>query len=272
MSSQCRGPRVALTRGVPASLPDALLAPGVSKDSIDVAVARSQHAAYVALLRKHCAIVHELPPVDALPDSVFVEDAAVVRGERALQGVAGHTSREEEAALLAPALAQAGIAPLSASARLDGGDILAVDDVFFVGISTRTETAALQALEERFQCKAFPVQVEGGTLHLKSIVTWVKKAQCLVAEDSPAGRSAVEQIMKSSGSSWKVLWTPADAPGAANVLDLGDVVVVQEMDWEKSKSLRDGLELAGVQPVPCNMSELRKANGALTCCSILSWS
>lgn len=271
VSDQCRGPRVALLRSVPASLAEALLAPGINKDEINIDVARSQHAAYVALLREHCAVVHELPAADALPDSVFVEDATVVLRNRAIQGIAGHTSRAAEAALLTPALADVGIDVLSSSVRLDGGDILRAGDMFFVGISTRTEAAAVRALEERFSCKAFPIDVTGGTLHLKSLVTWVQKAQCLIAEDTPAGRTAVRQMIERSHKLWNVLWTPAEAPGAANVLDLGDVVLIQQMHWDAVEDLRAGLEKAGVRPLPCDMSELVKLNGALTCCSVLSW-
>lgn len=264
--------RLALARQVPSTLASGLLAPGVSPSSVDINLATAQHADYVSILREHCTEVLVLPEASEFPDSVFVEDAAVVLGRRALQGVPGHATRAGEAALLAPSLRAAGVDLVTTNARIDGGDVLYAAGRFFVGMSKRTDASAVHALHDRFGVDVVPIDVFGGVLHLKCVVTWVRGAQLLIAQDCPVGHAVVEQMMRSVNEVFNVAWVPKTAKGGANVLDLGDVVCIQQSDWELVAGLRDKLEAGGVRPVACDMSELAKANGALTCCSILDWS
>jgi len=261
--------RLAFVREVPSTLASGLLAPGMKPADIYVQTAKAQHEAYVALLREQVGEVFVLPVSNECPDSVFIEDAAVVYGSRALQGVAGHPTRAAEAALLAPELHAQGLEVVTANARLDGGDVLLAGDMFFVGMSKRTGPEAVTALKNAFNREVIPIDVQGGQLHLKCVVTWVKKANSFIFEDSVAGRDAYRQICEKTGTNWDVIWVPRIAKFAANVLDLGDCVLLQERFWDDLVEVREKLLLRGILPKPCDMSELAKANGALTCCSIL---
>ncbi len=263
--------RVAFVRGVPSTVPNGILAPGASASDVNVETAKKQHSEYVKLLQRHMDTVHELPIVEACPDSVFVEDAAVVLGRKALQGVAGHPARRGEIELLTPWLQEQGIEVHKVEMRLDGGDILFIQGKFFVGVSARTELLAAAGLSEWFSCDAIPITVADGTLHLKCVVTWVNAARLLVVQDSDVGRSVLRQMREAvKHADWQIAWVSETVPQGANVLDLGDAVVLQRAAWDDMQQARTVLENAGVQPVPCDMSELMKANGALTCCSILT--
>lgn len=276
LSNSCRSTprcssRVAFVRGVPSTLSQGILAPGVSSKSIDVGKAQKQHAEYVRLLRHHIDYVYELPTVESCPDSVFLEDAAIVLGDSAMQGVAGHQSRRDEIELLTPLLEEQGIQVKKMKVQVDGGDILYVEGQFFVGVSARTELSAASALSECFDCNAIPIDVADGTLHMKCVVTWISAARMLIVQDSEVGRSVLQQMREAAREAdWEVAWVPETAQHGANVLDLGHTALLQAAAWDEMIDVRSKLKRNGVEPVPCDMSELMKANGALTCCSILT--
>lgn len=261
--------RIAFARQVPPTLSSGVLAPGTNASTVNVAVASAQHGNYIALLRKYCDKVHVLPATPQYPDSVFIEDAAVVSSGRAMLGRAGHPTRDGEAALLAPALKEAGLQVSNVDVRFDGGDVLNTGDCIFVGISSRTERSIVNALKQTFGTDVIPVTVADGTLHLKCVVSYVRNARLLVAQDCVVGRDVVAQItIRFDGD---VCWVPPQAHGAANVLDLGSAVMLQKNCWLQLHGLRGRLEKSGISAVACDTSELLKANGLLTCSSIVVW-
>lgn len=142
---------------------------------IDFARIEAQHAAYVATLRAAGLEVAVLPALPRYPDSVFVEDAAVVVGDLAILTRPGIASRVDEPAHLRPALGSLGlrIAALDAPATLDGGDVLRIGPRLYVGQGTRTNCdgiARLSALVEPLGCHVVAVPL-GASLHLKTAVT-----------------------------------------------------------------------------------------------------
>src|SRR6185503_1062775 len=95
------------------------------REPIDVGLAARQHAAYEALLEELGWAVERLPVEPTLPDSVFVEDAAVVVDELAVVTRPGAESRRDETRSVGEALARhRPLARIEAPARLDGGDVL----------------------------------------------------------------------------------------------------------------------------------------------------
>src|SRR5512142_2358830 len=144
---------------------------------IDVERARSQHAQYEAALRSLDVAVLSLPEAPQLPDSVFVEDTALVLDECAIILRPGAESRRPETELIEPVLAPyRQILHIEAPARVDGGDLLRVGRDIYMGISTRSDANAaeqLQAILERFRYELHLVEVTG-CLHLKSAVTQVR--------------------------------------------------------------------------------------------------
>jgi hypothetical protein len=106
----------------------------------DATVFRAEHRAYVAALEAAGVAVTVLEPLEAFPDSVFVEDPALILNGVAIVLRPGAPSRAGEAAALRPALEAHcdGLLDLEAG-LVDGGDILCTDDCVMVGLSARTD-------------------------------------------------------------------------------------------------------------------------------------
>lgn len=283
---------LAIVSTVPDSLPSGLLSPGISPTSLNISRARQQHSNYISLLSSADAItsIHQLSAQHHLPDSVFVEDPLLfLSSTLAVVGTSGHPSRAMEKHALISLLQSLDIQTIHISPRLDGGDCLKAKGFLFIGISTRTELAAVNALQQTAPTlwNVHPITVQDD-LHLKSLVTWVGGIQkgsdgFLVAVENHGGLTAVREIEKASGLDWDVLWVPEHEKLGANVLfipppknDVGSgLIIVQEQCKQTVKKISEKVNSShGELKNKCvvktiNMTELAKANGALTCCSVL---
>ncbi|MHC4547668.1 MAG: dimethylarginine dimethylaminohydrolase family protein [Planctomycetota bacterium] len=143
----------------------------------DVALARAQHAAYAAALPETLT----LPADPSLPDGCFVEDTAVLEGERALLTRMGSPARRPESAAVGERLAALGVevTRMAPPATLDGGDVLRIGDRVYVGLSRRTNRAGIRALEHFLGRTCTPVPVER-CLHLKTACTAVAEGTVLL--------------------------------------------------------------------------------------------
>lgn len=249
---------IALTRPVPDSLADCQLT-HLSRAPIAVSVARAQHAAYERLLESLGCGVRRMPAAHELPDSVFIEDTAVVVDEVAIITRPGAASRRAETAAVAEALAaHRPVTFIVDPATLDGGDVLRLGRTLYVGVGSRTNTEGVRQLEEATGLYGYDVrtmQVDG-CLHLKSAVTEIAPGLVLV---NPAwidarrleGHRAVE--------------IDEAEPFAANVLQIGEAIVCAAA-YERTIAR---LEEAGVTVYPVDVSELAKAEAGVTCCSVI---
>jgi dimethylargininase len=248
---------LAITRAVSPSLGRCELT-HLERSPIDVDLARAQHRAYEEALASLGARVVPLPEEPDLPDAVFVEDTAVVTPELAVLTRPGAASRRPEVVSVARALApHRRLAHLEAPATLDGGDVLQLGRTFFVGRSGRTGEEGIGRLRDLFS--PFGYAVEGvpitGCLHLKSAVTCVADGVVLV---NPAWVDP-----RVFGARW-IEVDPAE-PAAANALRIGGAVI----HAARHGRTRARLEREGFRVVPVDVSELEKAEGAVTCCSVL---
>jgi dimethylargininase len=246
----------AIVRGVPDSFVDAL---AENPRRIDLRKARRQHQRYVAALTELVDEIAEIPADESHPDCVFVEDQAVVHEGRALIAVAGHPSRRGEAAPVRYALERMGleIHDMELPATLDGGDVLRVRDTLYVGRSGRTNHGGISRLAAVFGpvgLGVVPVGVDG--LHLKSVCSSPVDGLVLVAADT------VEPALFDDA---EVLVVPAEEAHGANAVGVGRTVLVAG----GCHATRRALEERGYTVVEVGTSEVRKADGALTCCSIV---
>ena len=164
-----------LTRSVPPSISQCELT-HLARVPIDYQRAVQQHVAYERCLERLGCTVERLPDAPELPDSVFVEDAAVVFDDLAVIARPGAASRRPEVDAVAAALrAHRRLAFIEAPGTLDGGDVLVTPGKVFVGISGRTNADGVDQLATLIAPLGFdvvPVPVTG-CLHLKSAVTAV---------------------------------------------------------------------------------------------------
>ncbi|MCA9673804.1 MAG: dimethylargininase [Kofleriaceae bacterium] len=250
---------VAITRAVPTSFASALAA--VPPDPpIDVARARAEHDAYRAALAAIGLRVVCLAAADALPDSCFVEDTAVVGTGLALITRPGAPSRRPEVDAVTPALARhVAIAWTAAPATIDGGDCLRVGATLFVGRSARTSADGVARLREVFAPRGVTVvavDLPPGVLHLKCVVSSLGGDRVALADDTiPAAALPGARVVR----------IPADEGYAANVVHHDGAVVMAD----GHPRARAALEAAGLRVVAVDNRELRKADSALTCLSVL---
>jgi dimethylargininase len=249
--------RVAITREISPSIERCELT-HLSRQAIDISKARAQHEAYEQQLSQAGCSIVRLPSADDLPDSVFIEDVAVVFDELAVVARPGAPSRRRETACVAEALqAYRSLRYIEAPGTLDGGDVLTVGKQVFVGVSQRTNTAAISQLAQILHPYGYQVCdiMVGGCLHLKSAVTALSDEKLLINRKwVPAEQFESFQLIEVHGSE----------PYAANALRIGDRVIYPT-GYPRT---RERLGAAGVSILDVDVNELIKAEGAVTCCSL----
>ena len=249
---------IALTREVSSGLAACELT-HLARAPIDVALARAQHAAYEQALRDAGCVVERLAATAGMPDSVFIEDIAVVFDELAIVTRPGAESRRVEIPAVAAALEQhRRVEAIQAPATIDGGDVLVIGRRVFVGRSSRTNADAIAQMRRilaPFGYRVCDLTVRG-CLHLKSAVTALA-GDLLLANPAWIDKEAF------SGLGF-IDVDPREAM-AANALQLGDRIIYSTACPRTAERLTSrGLRLQLV-----DASELAKAEGAVTCCSVI---
>ena len=231
----------------------------IARTPINLDLARAQHQEYVnALVDLGCQII-ELNEDPALPDSVFVEDTAFILKEVAVITRPGADSRKPEVAstiqVLAPYLP---LVHVSEPATVDGGDVLVLGKNIYVGKSTRSNEAALTQLQnalDNYGYTVIGVQMHN-CLHLKTAITKVDEKTVLINPNWV-------DTSHFKGFNW--IEVDAQEPFAANCLPVnGKIIYPTSFPKTHAK-----LKAHGYPIQPVNMDELAKAEGAVTCCSLI---
>jgi dimethylargininase len=224
--------------------------------SINVQKARQQHAAYCEALQTAGLDVEVLEPLDDFPDSVFIEDNAVILNGRAVLCSMKAASRRGEVNQLADALqSRLPVLRLHAPVFIDGGDVLQTEETVYVGQSQRTSPEAIEALQSLTPKQVVPVQVKKG-LHLKTSVSFLGK-NLLVINPS--------QIETEPFRDFEWIEVDEDEVYAANCLTIGTNVILPA----GFPKLEQRIQAHGFSTFPVDMSEFQKADGGITCLSLL---
>jgi dimethylargininase len=248
----------ALTREVSPSLANCELS-FVERSPIDLALANDQHHAYQRALQELGCELIALPAEDAWPDAVFVEDVALVLDELAVITRPGAASRRQEGESVAAVLAKhRPLRRIEEPGTLDGGDILRVGRTIFVGRSARSNLAGIDQLRELagdygYVVRGVPIF---DCLHLKSAVTEAKEGTLLVQPG---------WIENKWLAGYELIEVDPGEPHAANVLRIGNGAIYPS----SFPRTADKLAKAGVELKLVDLSELQKAEGAVTCCSLV---
>jgi dimethylargininase len=251
-------PKVALTREIAASLARCELT-HLARVPIDVAAARAQHAAYERALAAAGYRVERLSAEADMADSVFIEDIAVVFDNLAIVTRPGAASRRRERTAVAAALEEyRPLRMIDAPGTLDGGDVLVVGARVFVGVSTRTNREAVAQLRRILGPHGYSVceLTVTGCLHLKSAVTAVADDVLLVNPD---------WLPASAFTGFDLIAVDRAEPMAANALRLTDRIIFPSAYPRTAERLAT----RGLDIVTVDASELAKAEGAVTCCSLV---
>ena len=229
------------------------------REQIDIEKAVAQHDGYKRCLTDFGLRLITLPAEPDLPDSVFVEDTALVLDELAVIMNMGAPSRRSEAITVAKALTPLRqLEYLTAPATMDGGDVLQIDRAIFVGLSRRTNREAIEQLRELVSKYSYTVQaIEiAGCLHLKSACSYLGRGSLLV------NSSWIDTMPLSQ---FRLIEVAKNEPGAANVLGIGQHLIMPD-SFPETRRL---LEAAGFSVRTVDVSELQKAEAGVTCCSLI---
>ena len=256
----------ALVRSVPDSYTEAL-ARYFGTGPTDVELARKQHEDYCELLRQEGVEVTVLDADHNHPDCMFVEDQAVVVDGHILLPTPGHPSRVAEQPPIANFLMESleGIqtCTMGGEARMDGGDIIRLGNLFFVGRSSRTNDlgiAALRSLLDFFDYELRIIDIPGHALHLTSISS-TPTDQLIMAPEDYLPKDAFGELPDGC----EVVWMPAEEAYGCNTIGLpgNKVMIAEGYPVVEAELINRGLEV-----IKIDMSEIRAADGSLTCCSI----
>ena len=228
-------------------------------EKIDVALAKSQHSEYCRALQKLGLEFIWIKGENTLPDSCFVEDTAIVLGEKAIICNMKTKSRVKEAVEVAKVLEKLKetyyIRP---PATIDGGDVLKIEHKVFVGLSARTNIHAIRQLKQILENNKFevvPVRVRN-VLHLKSACTYLGNNCVIVSKghfDTDVLRDC-KKVVVARGEEY-----------VADCLAINGTVLMAK-GFPETKKL---IEKEGFFVKELEMSEFRKGEGTLTCLSIL---
>jgi dimethylargininase len=229
------------------------------RSDIDVGHARQQHQQYQSVLSEMGCAVLAVPTEPGLPDSVFIEDTALVLDEVAVLCRPGAESRRAEVAGVESVLRQfRDLVSIQAPGTLDGGDLLVVGKIIYAGLSTRSNKSGIEQLQRIVADYGFSVISVETTecLHLKSAVSEVAPGLLLM---NP------EWIERGLFKEYELLDVDKDEAHGANALLIGrDLIYPTSFPRTADKLIARGIDVTLV-----DLSELQKAEGAVTCCSLI---
>lgn len=231
----------------------------LQRQPIEFVNAQAQHRAYVAALRHLGVDVFELDADEHLPDSVFVEDTAVVLDEVAVITRPGIATRQPETASIEAALRRfRPLVTIEQPGTIEGGDVLCIGRTLFVGQTVRTNADGTRQLAEAIAPHGYEVVpvVPNGCLHLKSAVTYAGRETVLFNPD---------WIDVDLFARWQCVPVPLEEPSGANVLLVNDTVHVAA----SAPATRRKLSALGFETTVLDTSEFEKAEAALTCLSLV---
>jgi dimethylargininase len=236
---------------------DECIRPPSSHDKIDVDLARKQHGAYCETLEQLGLTLIEIDPDDRFPDCCFVEDTAIVVGDKAIITRMGAESRIGEEAEVKKCLrVYKGVHEIKRPGSIDGGDVLVINDRIFIGVGERTNEFAVQQVSRILGTSGYeivPVRMSG-VLHLKSACTYVGNDHLVMIPGH-----FDEKIF----GGYRAIIVPRHEAYAANCLSVNGKVLVSR-GYPQMKKLIEG---RGFETIDLEMSEFRKGHGSLTCLS-----
>jgi dimethylargininase len=229
------------------------------KNSIDFQLAKTQHRSYVSILKENDIKVLELPPLEKYPDSVFMQDPAVLGVKRSIIGRFGESSRRGEETKLVTELHQielmknSAILQIETPGTLEGGDIVITDKKqLFVGQSSRTNHIGILQLQDLLH-EMKVTNVKTSLLHLLCGCSYIGESTMIITPEliSPLNFPGLKFIKLRKEDAY-----------ASDALYLGMRRVLIPSGYPNASSR---LKEAGYTPIEVEVSEFRKGDGGVTC-------
>ena len=226
------------------------------KNFIDAEKAQTQHQLYVDALNQIGVKVIFIHIIEKQPDGVFIEDTALIFENEAFLCSMGAKSRREERISVLPELEKLlTVEIIQPPIIVDGGDVIQTEDTLFIGISGRTNQTAVDFFRSRQKKKVVPVPISG-CLHLKTATTFIGRNTMIVDP---------EKVDSSFFSGFNIIRTSPPEAYSSNVLAIGDSIIMAKGYPNLAKTLTQ----QGFEVLPTPMSEFKKADGGVTCLSLI---
>ncbi len=232
----------------------------VDRGAPDIQTLRAEHAGYVAALEAAGVAVEVLPPLEAFPDSMFVEDPALVFEEGAILLRPGAPSRLGETREIAPALIARfpAVRAMEGGGYADGGDVLVTADRVYIGLSARTDRRGAEELAEHLAAFGRTSAIVGppaGVLHLKTACSLVDDRTLLATREIvAAGLFAGLDLIE----------VPEGEEPVANALRVNDTVLIAA-GFPRTAEL---LKSRGYKVVTLALDEVMKLDAGLSCMTL----
>lgn len=222
----------------------------------------AQHHLYLDALRKAGVETICLPPLEAYPDSVFVEDPALCLPDLAILLRPGASSRHGEPTTLLPTLAEQfpEVHEMEGPGYVDGGDVMVTDREILIGLSARTNQAGfaeLAALLSQWEYKSRVVETPASILHFKTASAFLGDNVILCTEDMAKTDVFYE---------YELLKVPAGEEAAANAIRVNNTILVSA-GYPKTVDLLH-TRFPELDIVALNTSEAARVDGGLSCMSL----
>lgn len=248
----------AITRRPAPSVIDGLRAEDIGTP--DLGRMQKAHDHYVATLKSTGAEVIELPPLDAYPDALFVEDTALCLPRGAVLMRPGAPSRMGEVAEMAPALraCYGELREIAGPGHIEGGDILVTGREILVGRSDRTDAAGVAELAGIVADWGYTLRevfTPPGVLHFKTDCSLLDGETILATERLDASGCF---------DGYRVIHTAPGEEAAANTIRFNKLVLMPA-GFPKTAEI---LDKAGFEVVEIDNSECAKLDGGMSCLSL----
>ncbi len=225
-------------------------------DCIDFGKALNQHRQYTSALTNAGLSVIHLDPEENFPDAPFVEDPVVILEDKAvLCSMKAETRRGEGDSIVAELERYMAVVHMLPPATLDGGDVLQTDEEIFIGQSARTNLEGIEVLKAFTKKTITAVPVLEG-LHLKSAATYLGDGK-IILDASRVDASAFKNL--------QIIEVSSKESYSANCLVVGDYVIAPQGYPKLAARIRE----FGFQVIQIPMSEFEKADGGVTCLSLI---
>lgn len=228
--------------------------------TVDIDLARQQHAAYVKALKAAGLAVIELPPDPDHPDSCFTQDPALIVDEILVACRMGVESRRREEKALIGAVADLELPKYAVTkpGLLEGGDVIVTEDALYIGLSSRTNRNAVEQLRDVFsERKVIAVPIPDRYLHLGTGCSYLGDGRLLTSIECAALPEFTQKFER--------LIVPETERYASNVLVVGPHAIIPD----GFPATAEMLTRAGFTLYPVPLSEFAKRDGSVTCLSLV---
>lgn len=235
-----------------------------ANENINIKKATDQHDFFVKTLENNGVKVISLPTKPKLNEQVFTRDIGFTIHDKLFAANMDRDIRKKETSLLKKWLDDEQLDYTSFSnTSIEGGDVILDGSHIWIGLSQRTNQAAIDYLREQFpHLEITAISLQKDILHLDCVFNILEGACALIYPDGMS--EAAYQILKEQYTLIDVT-KEEQFSMAPNVLSIGDKKVIS---LPENKRINHILKELGYHIIEVPFSEIIKSGGSFRCCTL----